>query len=402
METIDLNKAREEKANAEGSSVSYRRFSDIKPEPITWLWDGRIACGKISMIAGDPGLGKSQLTAYMAAKTSTGGQWPDHTPCKRGSVIFLNAEDDPADTSRPRLEAAGADLAHVYVLDAVKETEGGKPTQRCFNLKTDLERLGAFMDKIGDVALVIIDPITAYLGGTDSHKNSDVRALLAPLSDLASKHRAAIVCVSHLNKGGSNQALMRTQGSVAFVAAARASYIVAKDQECPERRLFLPAKNNLGNDQTGFAFSVASITLENGIKTSRIEFENEPVTVRADEALITDNDERTALDDAKEFLRETLGDNEVPVKGLQRLAKDAGHTWPTIRRAANQLGIKKHRTGFGKEGSWGWRFPKVLKESIDAHVLNVSTNDGLEHLCAEYGIHDEERAAIQEFDGGLQ
>ncbi len=396
METVDLQKARRLKTKAEETPVIYRRMADIKPEAIMWLWKERIACGKISMIAGDPGLGKSQLTSYMAAKVTTGGIWPDGTPCKAGNVIFLSAEDDPADTGRPRLEAVGANLSRVYILDAVRENGDA---ERSFNLKTDLERLSALMDKIGNVTLVIIDPITAYLGQTDSHKNSDVRALLAPLSELASRHKAAIVCVSHLNKGGSSQALMRMQGSIAFVAAARAAYIVAKDQDNPERRLFLPIKNNIGNDQTGFGFAIVSHMLDNGIQTSRVEFEAEPVTVRADDALITDNDERTALDDAKEFLRETLGDNEVPVKGLRKQADDAGHSWPTIRRAANQLGIEKHRTGFGKEGSWGWKFPKVLKQPIDAPDLNVSTYEGNEHLCTA-NESDEERAAIQEFDGG--
>lgn len=383
METVDLQRAREEKASAEKSSVAYRRFSEIQAEPIHWLWRERIACGKITMLSGDPGLGKSQLTAYMAAKVSTGGQWPDKTPCITGSVIFLNAEDDPADTSRPRLEAAGADLTKVYVLDAVKETEGGKSIQRCFNLKTDLERLGEFMKKIGDVALVIIDPITAYMSGTDSYKNSDVRALLAPLSDLASKYKAAMVCISHLNKGGSNQALMRTQGSVAFVAAARAAYIVAKDQEQPERRLFLPAKNNLGNDQTGFAFSVVSFTLDNSIQTSRIEFENNPVTVRADDALITDAGEHTVLEEAKEFLQEVCVIGRT-AKQIKAQAEEAGISAATLRRAKDALGIKPKKDG--KSGPWVWRLPDLedAQGAQDVHVKNVSTFTKFEQLQTDY------------------
>lgn len=153
------------------------------------------------MLAGHPGLGKSQLTASMAAIVTTGGLWPvDKTRCERGNVVFFSAEDDAEDTIRPRLEAAGADLDRIFILDAVMEGNGTRP--RAFNLKADLPRLGQMLEYIGDVALVVIDPVTAYLGDTDSHKNADIRALLSPLGELASRHGAAVVCVSHLNKGG--------------------------------------------------------------------------------------------------------------------------------------------------------------------------------------------------------
>lgn len=103
-----------------GSRIAYRRASEIQAKPVNWLWHGRIARGKVSMLAGNPGLGKSQITASMAATVTTGGTWPvDRARCERGNVVFLSAEDDAEDTIRPRLEAAGADLARVYILDAV-------------------------------------------------------------------------------------------------------------------------------------------------------------------------------------------------------------------------------------------------------------------------------------------
>src|SRR5690606_23342500 len=125
---------------------------------------------------------------------TTGGVWPvDKTRCDRGSVVILSAEDDPADTIRPRLEAVGADLSRVFILDAVidgYQVEGGA-MHRSFNLVEDMARLGNLLTEIGDVALIVIDPITAYLGGADSHKNAEIRALLAPLSDMAANHGAA-------------------------------------------------------------------------------------------------------------------------------------------------------------------------------------------------------------------
>ena len=255
--------------------VAYRSVSDIQAKPIHWLWKGRIARGKVSLIAGNPGLGKSQITASMASIVSNGGKWPvDRTECKAGQVVFLSAEDDPADTIRPRLEAAGAVLNKIFIVDAIKDMNGdGEPVKRSFNLKTDLSKLGHLMDELNEVALLVIDPITAYLGGTDSHKNADIRALLSPLGDFASQYDVAVVCVSHLNKSGGADALMRVSGSLAFVAAARAAYLVAEDTE-NNQRVFLPMKNNIGNDGNGLAFDVVGDTLENGIETSKIDTDN--------------------------------------------------------------------------------------------------------------------------------
>src|SRR5205814_734918 len=132
-----------------------------------------------SIVAGNPGLGKSQVTLFMAAIASTGGRWPvDKTSCEPGNVIVLSAEDDAADTIRPRLEAARADLGRVYILDAVRDDNGA---ERPFSLKRDLGRLSELIVRIGDVALIVIDPLTAYVGNTDSHVSAEVRQLMAPV-----------------------------------------------------------------------------------------------------------------------------------------------------------------------------------------------------------------------------
>jgi hypothetical protein len=339
----------------------FRRASDIQAKPIRWFWKGRIARGKVSMIAGNPGLGKSQIVASMAAIVSTGGTWPvDRTPCEQGNVVILSAEDDPADTLRPRLEAAGADLSRVFVLDAV--TDGtftnGSENRRRFNLKSDLSRLGTMLEEIGGAALIVIDPITAYLGTTDSHKNAEIRALLSPLAELASTYEAAVVCVSHFNKNSTGEALMRVTGSLAFVAAARAAFVVTKDLEQDSRRLFLPLKNNLGNDQTGLAFIVEPVELESSqgpIETSRVLWQPGAVTTTAQEAMAPQEtgEERGDLDDAKDFLRELLAEGPLPTKQIQKDAEGAGYAWRTIQRAKKALRVTAKKEGM-KEG-WSWR-----------------------------------------------
>lgn len=351
---------------SEAGRITFRRASDVKAKPIRWLWPGRIARGKVTMVAGNPGLGKSQVTgANITATVSTGGAWPDGSRCERGNVAILSAEDDPEDTGRPRLEAAGADLSRVFILDAVVEgyRADGSEAQRAFNLKTDIFRLANMLEEIGGAALIVIDPITAYLGEADSHKNAEIRALLSPLSDLAAKHGAAVVCVSHLNKSAGGEALMRVTGSLAFVAAARAAFIVTKDPEDDTRRLFLPLKNNIGNDQTGLAFRVESAQVKSAaglIETSRIVWEPDPVTMTANEAMqpLGDPEERSALDDARLFLLGLLADGPVKAKQIQQDSNGAGFNWRTIQRAADRLNIERHKDGM--RGGWSWRLPPKM------------------------------------------
>ncbi|HTH17370.1 MAG TPA: AAA family ATPase, partial [Magnetospirillum sp.] len=206
-------------------------MADVQSRPIEWLWPGRIARGKVTLIAGDPGLGKSFLTLDLAARVSRGSPWPDvpDASAPLGGVVLLSAEDDAEDTIRPRLDAAGADVHCIKLLHAVRHNYRENQKEALFSLATDLPALEAAILAVPDCRLVVIDPITAYLGDTDSHKNAEIRGLIAPLAALAAKHGVAIVCVTHLNKSGSGPAIYRSIGSIAFVAAARAAWAVIKD-----------------------------------------------------------------------------------------------------------------------------------------------------------------------------
>jgi putative DNA primase/helicase len=389
-----IDQARKPDTGEKAQPFVYRRLSDIEARPVRWLWPGRIARGKVTILAGHPGLGKSQLTANMAAIVSTGGTWPlARTPCERGNVVFFSSEDDAEDTIRPRLEAAGADLARCLIMDAVLD---GKTT-RAFSLDCDIRRLSIMLGHIGEVALLVIDPVTAYLGNTDSHKTADVRSLFLPLSEMAAEHGTAVVCVTHLSKGGSSEALLRVTGSLAFVAASRATFLVAPDQDEPGRRLFLPMKNNISPDKTGLALTIEGFTIEGGIETSRIVWEAGAVTVTADEAMAPhgDPEERSALEDAKEFLSNILAGGPVSSKQIRLECEGACHAWVTIRRAQKILGIEVYRDGFGGKGIWYWQLPKrndgppdsskVLKNVKDAQEKSVSTFGKNEHLWEKTG-----------------
>jgi hypothetical protein len=345
--------------NRATAELVVRRASEIEPEALKWLWPHRIALGKQTIIAGETGLGKSQLTYAITATTTTGGRWPgDEGSAPPGSVIILSAEDDAADTIRPRLDAAGADVSKVYILSAV-QVEDGKG-RRSFNIQTDLEPLEREIERRGDVRLVVIDPVSSYLGKVDSHRNAELRAVLEPLSDMAARLGVAVLSVTHLSKGSGGAANSRFIGSIAFVATARADYIVARDPNDGERRLFLPTKNNLGPEGTGLGFRIATKVTPSGIVAPAVCWDSLPVTVTANEVVngssaLADRD-APARDEAKRFLRTILAGGLLPVRQIESEAKSAGIAWRTIRRAKNEMGVTATKTAL--DGGWCWALPK--------------------------------------------
>jgi putative DNA primase/helicase len=378
--------ASQEKGDAQRGHVLTRRLSEIEAKPISWLWPGRIARGKVTLIAGNPGLGKSQVTASIAGIVTTGGTWPvDRTRCDPGGVLFFSAEDDPADTLRPRLEAVGADLGRVHFVDGIVAgfTGDGMRHQRAFSLQSDLEALEAKLAELEDVSVVVIDPITAYLGDTDSHKNAEVRGLLAPLSELAARYNAAIIAVSHLNKNMGMQAMMRVSGSLGFVAMARGAYLVTEDRQDRERRLFLPLKNNIGPDVTGFAFRIESATAQSTagpLETSRVVWESGTVSASADEALgtLSKKPKQPVLEEAQTWLKDQLSKETVAAAEIFDRGRGERFSTATLRRAAKELQVEKAKTGM--EGGWVWSLPKVINGAEGAQPENVSTFEEFDHL----------------------
>lgn len=345
------------------SRLKVTRASDVKPQPIRWLWPGKIALGKPTLFAGDPGLGKSMLTVNLAAHVSTGRDWPaGGGVCPQGDVLFVSAEDDPADTIRPRLDAVGADSNRVHIVGGVESlNRDGDPETRLLSLRRDLEPIREAALSLPQCRLIVVDPVSAYLDGADSHNNAEVRGVIAPLSELASSIGAAIIFVTHLNKGTGGSALYRATGSLAFVAAARAAFLVTRDKADHNRRLFLPLKNNLGPDASGMAYRIEEM---NGVPY--VAWEKEIVLISADDALGRDDDqddhESTLAGDAAEWLSEVLSAGPVPSDDVKKHAKEAGYSWATIRRAQAALGIKPQRIGGAAgSGAWCWTLPDEHK-----------------------------------------
>ena len=362
-----------------------RRAADIKPRCIDFLWAGRLARGKHTAFAGEPGDGKSQLSVYVAATISRGSEWPcDEGRAPVGNVIIFNAEDGADDTIVPRLIAADADLERIHIVSAVLQEDG--KGRRTFNLQADLALLEQKICEIGNVALVIIDPISSYMGKTDSHKNSEVRGALEPASEMAERMKVAILSITHFSKAGSgntNKALHRFIGSIAFVGAPRAAFAVIEDADKEGRMLVLHAKNNMAPKPQGLAYRLLQTIVCDNIVASYVHWDAAPVTISADEALGATEDKRgrSSRETAETFLRERLAGGPLLQREMKADAEGAGLAWATVRRAKDRLGIKPEKSGM--EGGWAWRLPATAEGaqiSRRCSTREVSTFGGNEHL----------------------
>jgi hypothetical protein len=341
------------------------RIDTVKMKAIRWLWRGRFAFGKLGLITGLPDEGKGQLLWYIIGKVTTGGLWPcGEGAAPTGNVIVLEAEDDLHDTVKPRLMAAGADLSRVHFLNMVKTN--GKGDKRMFSLVTDLPKLKKKVEEIGDVALIVVDPMSAYLGRTkqvDTFRSTDVRNVLAPFIDLASELNVAIIAIMHFNKKVDvTNVLLRVSDSAAFTAAARHLYGVIDDRP-NKRKLFVRGKNNVAAyDQKTLAYRFGLRIVgpdDNGeeIWAPYIEWEPEPVDVTPSEAMQGGEIGRpsTERNKAKDLLKKQLAYGPKLLKDILRTAFAEGISRPTLYRAKDDLQIVAVENP--QNGQYRWCLP---------------------------------------------
>lgn len=243
------------------TGLSVSRVADVAVEKIEWLWHGYIPFGKLTVLEGDPGLGKSTVTLDLAARISTGGFLPDDTRTEApGDVLLISSEDGIADTVRPRLEAAEADLTRVHVITGL--SEGGM-----VRIPEDLPKLEALINDV-HAHLVVIDPLVAFLGeGIDSHRDQDVRRALHPLTEMANRTKAAFILMRHLNKG-SGKAMYRGGGSIGITGAVRSGIVIAPDPEEPQYRVLAVFKSNLAKTPESLRFRLTPDDLRGVAKVS--------------------------------------------------------------------------------------------------------------------------------------
>jgi len=322
--------------------VQLVRATEIESTPIQWLWRGWIARGKLQILAGHPGGGKTTIALDLAAKITSGAKFPDGTTTQPGTVIFFSSEDSAADTLKPRFVAAGGDPNRLVFVDAV--LENGR--RRGFDPASDLDALKDAISKVADVVLVVIDPIVSVIAG-DSHKNAEVRRALQPLVDLAEDCNCAVLGITHFNKGGNaGPPILRLNGSIAFAGLARVVLVAHREvsESDSERRSLVRAKSNLGIDGGGFAYELigldgtASESIVAGVRWG------EPLYGSAQSLLEPQRSTDSPLGAAIAFLEEALSSQAVPSKAILAGAKARGISERTLKRAKVKLGVTSFNT----------------------------------------------------------
>lgn len=334
--------------------VVMRRASDVEPLPVDWLWRPRIPLGMLSMFAGHPKQGKGFATMALAAAVSRGAPFPHgDVPEGPASVVIMSMEDDTARTIVPRLISAGANRDRVHILEGVKLPNGSEVLP---SLATDIDRIGEAVERLGDCRLVVIDPVTSYLGGVNDHRNAELRGVLSPLKAMAERLNVAVVLVHHLNKGQGSNSGDRVSGSVAYRGACRANFLFAKDREDPTARrvLMLDIGCNLAGDVPTLAYRI-----EDRGEGPTVFWEAETVPITADEALQAEQEDHREHDreearQCDEWLRGTLASGPIEAKEVKKDGATAGFTDAQLERAKKRIGAISTRTGFGRGSVCMW------------------------------------------------
>jgi hypothetical protein len=330
-------------------------MADVEPRETEWLWHGRIPMSRITLLAGPGGLGKSFVSLDLAARISTGAMFPDGAEAPQGSVILISCEDDPNETIRPRLDAHRADVRRIHLLSGVKvPDENGDPIEVMFTLQ-DVAALRATLERVPDCKLIVIDPIGSFLGPkVDSHKDNEVRGVLAPVAKLATEYGAAVLVVAHTRKSAGFTADEQVLGSRAFTGLARAVWHVIQDHENEDRRLVLPGKANLSGRSPGLAYAIEGVP-------ARLYWEDEPVNMTADAAMAAVHESRKGrpgpnpveCQSAEAWLTDTLANGPRLVKELKDEWKNGlDGSDSTLKRAKKTLGVESFR--YEIPGEWWW------------------------------------------------
>jgi putative DNA primase/helicase len=308
-------------------------LSEVQPESVKWLWNGRIPLGKVTMIDGDPGLGKSAITLDLAARVSANNQMPDGTAGAHGGVVLISAEDGLADTVRPRLEVAGADCSRILDLTS--------PNGQLFQIAEHLAELKQAIQQVKAV-LVVIDPVMAFLPPKkSSNSDQETRQALTPLAKLAEQTGTAVILVRHLNKAETlSNALYRGGGSIAFIGLARSGLVVAESKRHAPSRALAMSKCNLAKLGPSLLYQIR----ENGGEIS-VEWNGQSQET-ATELLLTAGPQINRKH-AEEFLLKELSSGPMLSKHLMERGIAEGFSDKTLHRARKELGITSHQTAQG-------------------------------------------------------
>jgi len=353
-------------------ALEVRRASEFVERETEWLWFPRIPFGHLTVLDGDPDLGKSTMTIDFAARATRGWPFPgqDQTMARRPiNVLIASTEDTYEEVIVPRLRVAGADLDKVFFFELRRDPVTGHVVP--LTIPDDIDRIEAVIVR-ENIKLFILDPIAAFWSEeVKTYNDPSIRRALAPVADVAERTASAMILIRHLNKSGDAKALYRGGGSIAIVGAARSGLLVAPHPDHPDTvRLLARVKGNLAAPYQAWSFRLAVVEGE-GDRLTRVEWIQEE-TWRTDD-ILRGHDARKdspARDEAKAWLMEVLANASLPAKDVKDLATGAGLSWATVKRAATELRVVKTKQTdtAGKIIGWLWSepvmdFSELIKET---------------------------------------
>jgi hypothetical protein len=363
----DESSKSEQKPPPPRSPIELVRASDIVIRPKSWIWEGHLLRGALELTTGIPGLGKSQVQCHFVGCASAGLKWPNGSPALGPMNVIMVTAEDALDTEVvPRLIAAGANLERVHILKCIR---ADRMRQRQFLLNEDLLELERVIKQMGEVGLITIDPITAYMGGKmDSHKTTEVRSQLGPLKDFAERTNVALSAITHPPKSASQRAIDHFIGSQAFIASARIGHVVIEEtKEEGEgktgRVLFTNCKHNSHVEMPTLAYRINELTVGQDSATGesivapRVVWDEGAVHISADEAVAKKAQPRDeAQKKVQAFLRDLLSSGEpVDEAVIREHGEQRGFTIKQLRTAKEKLGVKSAKDSFN--GGWRWVWP---------------------------------------------
>jgi putative DNA primase/helicase len=335
-------------------------LSGIERENVRWLWPGRVPLGMLTLLIGDPGLGKSLKALLMASWTSRAG----------ADVLILSAEDHAGATIRPRAEAVKADLDRLHIVTMRREgLDDG------LALPDDAAELDRMVEETR-ARLVIVDPLMAHLPeAVNSWRDQSVRRALAPLHRIAEQRGCAAVVIAHLNKARGADPLYRAGGSIGIPAAVRSALLLARDPEDPDgergsERVLAHVKCNVAEQAESLACRIEPVQLpgDKQLVAPRLVITGTSMTTAEDLLDRPNGEERTERDAAVEFLEAELAEEPQRVKAVKAAANEAGVSWRTVERAKATLGVKAQRVGGAAgAGHWEWELPSKDRQGKDRH-----------------------------------
>jgi hypothetical protein len=342
--------------------MQLQSLNQVTARPITWFWPGRFAQGKLAILDGDPGLGKSLLALDLCARLSTGRPFPDDQPgpCV-GNAIVLNAEDGAQDTTRPRLQALGANLERVFV-----PLQEDQDSAELFRLPAGIPQLDSALKRT-QARLVVFDPVLAFLDASIiANSDQAVRRALWPLLRLADRYQCVMLLIRHLNKSAGGRSLYRGAGSIGFLGACRSGWLVGSDPSEPGRRVLAQVKNNLAPPQPSLAF-----TVETTEGCPRLCWQGTS-PLSSDQLLVPGppSDAVRPRDLARNFLADFLGDGPRTSRELWQEAQQVGLSERTLYRARKDLRVVIQRVARNHQilNYWllpGQQIPKEERASPD-------------------------------------